>query len=731
MNPEEDRPYDPSVQAGEPQGEETGPDAKPALDILSRLAVACKSRLLYHANHPAVKDAITVLHAVASDSLACLPGIALRVERDGFVYQGQRIGWERESLRQLASRARARNVRAISFSAGIGLNEMEALVELLATPPESLEEAGGAEAFLIGRGIHGVSVVESEARRTDEEPASAEGDAAREMETAEELPEELPEPLSDEEWEDLLELVFDPERFALALEQLRDESGEKLGGTAWADAAFCFLKDAATLVDRKLPERKRDLWRAMAETLLFLERDLRNLLLLRKLLPESRNEPICAEILGRLNPEEMAGMLSYFLPLAVELIPKLGAWLENVGYDRSERLETIALLRDRLLDLGEIPVPALSPLDETLRSAGLADAARAMPTPQEVSLLSETYQPRELEEIQRVSEMDLALETYVGVTPMLLNLLEQGGRIDNLGKAVELLQENYWGLVAASQFGPAADVLEKIEQVLNGSDPAFAPYRAELERLMEDTSSNEMLGRLVQIASAGRHDPETVSGFTRFMDRLGEPGVLAMIDALGSEESMSVRKFIIDVLAVVARDRLPLLASSLDDTRWYLVRNIVTVMARIRSPFTLGYLDNAMQYPHPKVKAEAVRAIGLTGGHEAGDLLIKGLRDGDENARILCIRWLGRLQVTRAVTRLVAMLEEKEPGGEGLKVKKEIIESLGRIGDPETYDILAKYAGRQKFFFKTEWQELNRVAQEAMKRLQEKYPHLAKKRVAR
>ncbi|MBC7248396.1 MAG: HEAT repeat domain-containing protein [Actinobacteria bacterium] len=713
------------------QGNKEGTVAKAALDILARLAVACKSRLLYHADHPAVRDAIVVLHAVAADWLARFPEINLGVERDGFVCGEERVGWERESLRQLASRARAHNLRAVSLSAALDLAEMEALVEILVLPPEELEEAGGAEAFLLGRGLHGIRVLESEAWRADEEVAGGEEGATREAVSAEEPPREPQELLADEELEDFLALVFDPERFAQALERLRDESGETPDGAAWAEAAFSSFKRAADLVAERLPAKRPALGRALAETLLFLERNDRNLLLSRKILPELAREPVCVETLGGLSSEEMAGVLGYFLPTAVEFIPGLKELLTNIGYNRRDALTTIAALRERLVDLGEVPADLLSPLDETLRDAGFADAAMSMPTLQEISLLAETYQPQEIEEIRRIADWDLAQETYVSVTPMLLDLLQLGGRVDNLGKTVELLLESFWGLLASSRFGLAAEVLEKAERALHSGDPAYAPFRAELERLLEEASDRDILDRLIKAASAARRDPGTVWGFTRFIEQLGERGILAMIDTLGREESMSVRKFIIDVLAVVARDRLSLLASYLDDPRWYLVRNIVTVMARVRSPLVMEYLDRALQYPNPKVKAEAVRAAGLTGGYEAEQLLMKGLQDGEENVRILCIRWLGRLQVARAANRLVAMLEDKEPGGESPRVKREIIECLGKIGGPEAFDEISRYAGRQRFFFRAEWQELSKAAQEAMRLMQERYPHLEKRKAPR
>lgn len=732
VEPADDRSDKASWQTEETQSGKAGAATQAALDVLARLAVACKSRLLYHADHPAVKDAIVVLHAVACDSLARFPEITVRVERDGFTCQGERVGRERESLRQLASRARAQNLQAVTLTAGLGLAEMEALVELLVTPPEELEAAGGAEAYLLGRGIHGIRVVESEAWRSEEETVREEEEgAAREVEDAEEPSQEPLELLTDEEAEDLLALVFEPERFAAVLERLHDELAETPGGDAWTETAFSLFKRAAILVEERLPEKRPALGRALGETLLFLKRDHRNLLLAEKMLPELEREPVCVATLAGLGPEEMAGMLGYFLPAAVEFIPVLDELLKNIGYNRRDTLTTIAALRERLLDLGELPAALLSPLDEILREAGFADAAEPMPTLQEIALLAETYQPQEIEEIRRIAEWDLGQETYVNVTPMLLDLLQLGGRVDNLGKTVDLLMESFWGLLASSQFGLAAEALEKVERVLSSGDPVYAPYRAELERLLKEASDKDILERLIKAASDLRRDPGTVWGFTRFIEQLGERGILAMIDALGREESMSVRKFIIDVLAAVARDRLSLLAPHLNDPRWYLVRNIVTVMARIRSPLIMEYLDRAMHYPHPKVKAEAVRAAGLTGGYEAEEFLLKWLRDSEENVRVLCIRWLGRLQVTRAVSRLIAMLEEKEPGAESLRVKKEIIECLGTMGGPEAFDVISRYAGRQRLFLRSEWQELSRAAQDAMRLLQERYPHLEKRKATR
>lgn len=691
-----------------------------ALDILSRLAIACKSRLLYSPDHPNVKDAISVLHAVADDSLRMYPEIAVRVEKERFACNGIPLGEERESLRQLASRMRALNIRALVFISGVSLKEMEALVELSVSAPEETEKQGGPEAFLISRGMHNIRVVESEAAKAEEDAEPREGGPEAEPEA-----EEGVRAAADDEFGQLLDLLFEPEKLALALVGLRDPDGEPLEGEALASAIYDFLKQAWEMVQERAPERIPSLSRSLAEALLFLENDLRNLLFLRHFLPEIRQEQLVKDVLRSLSPHEASGVFGHLLSLVPQLIPKMDELFEVIGFREQDLDEALILLRERLLDLGEVPLPLVSALDAVLVSRGLKPLAGSLPTTDEISSLSEFYGEGEIEEIRAMAELDIAVEACVSSTPMLLDLLQRGEELDNLGKVVDLLVENFWELVASARFSLATAILEAFERALHSGKPAVLAHRERYEGLLEEACRKGILKRVIQMASERRGDPETVEGFKAFMRRLGDPGLLAMIEALGSEERMSVRKFIIDSLADLARERVSLLGSFLDDQRWYLVRNIVTVMAGIRSSFTLPYLERAMAHSHPRVRSEAVRAVGLTGGFEAENLLIKGLAHPDERVRVLCIRWLGRLEVARAVPLLAAMLEEKEPGAEEVSVKKEILESLGKIKDPSTYELLRKYAGRQRVLFRSEWQELVTTAREALQRLMDKHPHLA------
>jgi HEAT repeat protein len=702
---------------------------KAVVDIFSRLSIACKSRSLYPADHPAAREAVQVLYHVMDDSFTHIPSITVHVGKDSLVYDKWTIGQERESLRRLASRIRSLNIQEITLNAALTQPEAEALVELLVSDPEELDAEGGAETFLLVKGVQNISVVESMARRVDEEAVEERGRTAESVAVEAGAVIEPPESELSVEARDLLELLQNPEDLARSLMRLSVEDGRPLSWEELADSIFQFLKEASSLVQLRYPDKAQRYYRSIAEALLFLETDLRNTLLLRQLIPRIQEEPACVNILGRFNAHEMADILSYFFPAAQELLPMTRSLLETIGFENRGIERAVDLLRNRLIDLGEVPPSMIASLEDSpAKEDAEGSSVPKLPTLEEISLTFGEYLPEEIEEIQRISEFDLAGEILKDTTPMLLDLLSQGAKLDNLGKAVEMLVQNFRDLTGSAQLGQSAAVLERVTAILENQDPAIDPFRSDLARLIEEAASGQVMHRTLRLAYVRRNEPQALEELKRYLSVLGQRGIMAMIEALGAEEDMSRRKYIIDILADLGRNHIQILGTYINDPRWYLVRNMVAIMARFHTPETLPYLKRTFHHLNPKVRAETIRALGLTGGYEAADILIQGLQSPDEQTRVPCIRWLGKLEETRAVGRLVNMLEEKEAGAENPRIKKEIVAALGEIRAPETYEVLKKYRSRHKFLNRAEWQEINAAAQEALDRLVERLPHLERKR---
>ncbi len=249
------------------------------------------------------------------------------------------------------------------------------------------------------------------------------------------------------------------------------------------------------------------------------------------------------------------------------------------------------------------------------------------------------------------------------------------------------------------------------------------PLRERIVLTVNEAASPAAIRSTIQKSSRCREDQLMSEGFKSYMRVLREEGVVAMINVLGGEEDMAVRKYINDVLVDLGRGYIGLFTMRLNDERWYLVRNLISILGRMRAAEALPYLRQTFNHANPRVRAESIRAIGFIGGFEAGNILMEGLANPDPQTRMLCIRWLGRLEERRAINPLVHMLEAlKDNRQEDLDLKKEIIISLGKAGNLDTFAVLEKYRKMSKFGYREQWEEINQVAEQSLRQLSQRFP---------
>ncbi|MFW6113677.1 MAG: HEAT repeat domain-containing protein, partial [Actinomycetota bacterium] len=588
--------------------------------------------------------------------------------------------------------------------------------------PEEVDYEGGAENYLFVKGARNISVLESMAHRAEEE--LEEGDFSRPgEEESEQSPHEPEAEEVPEKARDMLELLRDPEKLAGLLMGLGEQEEAVLDTKEHADAIYRFLKGASILMERNYPSLRNEYYRSMAESLLFLEAGLRNMLLIRQVLPNIFEDPLGKDILSRFTPQELVDLLSHFFAFAPELVSNARSILKVLGFSDRDLEAAIRAVKHKMLDLGEIDPSIINQLEQGDTEEGKG-GDRTLPTLEEISHFFGEYRPDEIEQLRLISEFDIAEEKLPATTPILLDLVEMGSKLDSLGKAVELLLQRFWDHLEVGQIGYAAAILERAQTLLASRDPGLEPFRGQIGQLVQESASVPTVHLVIQLAHEQYEYTRDSRDFERYVSALGEKGVRAMIDALGTEEEMSVRKFICDTLAGLGKDKVRILGSYIRDERWYLVRNIVSVMARFRTPETIPYLKLTLAHPNDRVRAETVRALGMIGSYEARELLMQGLENPDEETRILCIRWLGRLRESRAIGIMIRMLEGKKDGAESPQLKKEIILSLGSMDSPDIYPVLKKYIRYRKLLNRSEWEEVNVAARKALEDLTARYSGL-------
>lgn len=125
--------------------------------------------------------------------------------------------------------------------------------------------------------------------------------------------------------------------------------------------------------------------------------------------------------------------------------------------------------------------------------------------------------------------------------------------------------------------------------------------------------------------------------------RAHEDLVLAVVlDALLQERRIATRRFLVDTLSSFSPDTTAAMVARTLTAPWYYVRNVATVLGRRKNGGDAHVLEALLDYPHDKVRKEALRGLGQFGN--ARSAVEKFARDGSRAAdeRRLAQRILAR-----------------------------------------------------------------------------------------
>jgi hypothetical protein len=102
-------------------------------------------------------------------------------------------------------------------------------------------------------------------------------------------------------------------------------------------------------------------------------------------------------------------------------------------------------------------------------------------------------------------------------------------------------------------------------------------------------------------------DNVDLSGLDHLLPRLPVEGYEPLLEALGSSPNRIVRRRLLDSLSRTQVDIVPLIIARLNDDRWYVQRNMLSLLARRgRLPATFSVVPWT-QHPDTRVRSEAIR----------------------------------------------------------------------------------------------------------------------------
>ncbi|MEI7816550.1 MAG: HEAT repeat domain-containing protein, partial [Desulfuromonadales bacterium] len=175
----------------------------------------------------------------------------------------------------------------------------------------------------------------------------------------------------------------------------------------------------------------------------------------------------------------------------------------------------------------------------------------------------------------------------------------------------------------------------------------------------------------------------------------GTVAITAAIELMGRTGNLKTRKTISTTLGKLGGASVPALLCLMDDSRWFIIRNICAILGAIASQEALTPLVKCMKHPDIRVRKEAIRSIAQIGGPEAEAAVLEMLHGSNTTLYPQLIASLGGMKSKKALAELLIILFSKDIFLKTLTLKIDVLTAIATIGDRQVTPHLVALLGRR------------------------------------
>ena len=198
---------------------------------------------------------------------------------------------------------------------------------------------------------------------------------------------------------------------------------------------------------------------------------------------------------------------------------------------------------------------------------------------------------------------------------------------------------------------------------------------------------------------------------------IGEDAIEPTLQKLIISNSAFERRNLIQIMVGFGEHARGLVESYLYDERWYVVRNMVTILGQIGNERSLGPLMRIINHDEVRIQREVIHALTKIGGKQVIVFLLKLLEDAETQLAIIIINALGVLGDTMATAPLVDIARKRDILYRNYELRKEAINNLGRLKSTEAINALGKILLKAEFLGGLRNEDLRISAAKALGRI--------------
>jgi len=661
-------------------------------DFVRALALSWKSLASYPSGHPALVSALDLVHRRLADLRGPAGEVSLGVATDGLIYGDTKI--DSTAAQKLAQALYSRGVAVLRFASETQPADLETFLRILASGVpgtekhaiwEDLTAAGVININLQPVSYAGVRLsahLEERPERKQELSLwdeilralleghyfSTAGSDAPAVESAEELARMIAESVASA---NQVKPAFDPDatfgvRIPNAEETFHTYLAETIGrhiAGASAPKRQHSLQQAIQLI-RTLPDPLDGIvLRAVAGAL---AEDGKAAVLLRDFASELPND----EVLEALRYLSAGGKLA---PHAMTLLQSL------MTAEASSRVEAPSanVVADLLELFGEDDVDRYNPSEH---AALLASVTIHIPTiPEDAMSSMSRLGSGGQEEVNRVLQHQFA--------QTMLDLLPDLGELRPPAVILEKLGSIFRSCLSRGDFEGAMQLLNRIQGI--ASTASSDVLRQSIQDAMAQLAGGETMRALINTLEG--LSGEKATPVLRLAEALGSSARHNLILALNEEANRSRRRRLFDFVASLGPAIVPDAAPFLNDSRWYVVRNMIVLLRVVQDRTSLPEIKKLVSHPDLRVKVEAMKSMLAFDSTLPLTLLDDLLSNPDAKVAETAISLVGTYGIKEGVDPLLRLLDGYDVFGTRRMLRVRAIRALGELGQERALDHLKRF----------------------------------------
>ncbi len=465
----------------------------------------------------------------------------------------------------------------------------------------------------------------------------------------------------------------------------------------------------------------------LINSILSMDKDLFNMLIVYLLFSSTRNED-AQRVIENIPLKELLKGIMEAHETGQTQIQRLAPVISRLKLNSETKSQLIMAFRNELITKGysneevdlmfrpiseEVPVVDKRDGELDLGGKRSVEGERGDSALPVIPLAEGEFSPREIQILELLKGETSEKKYIEHVSSSLFALFELSKDENVLENLVDAIKQHLPGAMRTGNFftlARAVTYLKKIEQ-----NTSYSKVSILIKEVLEEISQKKYIMQAFETISKAETKSSQYKHALQFLKVLPREKTLnTLIEVLAIEELISRRKQLLMVISKISENSIHILGKKIEDPRWYLVRNIVTIFAITGKEEAIPYLAKTIKHSDFRVKKESVKALGIIGGKKAFEILTESLSDNSKDLEQIIIHSIGQTGEPEAIEILRPIALKKDIFWRNLEKRIAAVESLRKLNIPDAIKILKTLSQVRSFFFPRKARQLANAAREAL-----------------